>query len=186
MSMKFSFTLDDDDLKYFAGLLRDARKYAKSGEQGEIISAVRGVVAKARATPKLPSFASEAIDDLEALINMVEDKDWALPRPIADRVLAALAYFAQPEDLIPDAVPGLGFLDDAIMIKIVEGEFRHDLEGYRKFVKFREGAEQRPWTSIARERLPRRLREKRDELRAEVERKNARDLEKGYRGLIRW
>lgn len=186
MSMKFSFSLDDEDLKYFQGLLRDAKKYAKSEDQGEIIAAVRGVVMKARSTPRLPGFASEAIDTLESLINMVEDKDWALPKVIADRVLAGLAYFAQPQDLIPDAVPGLGFLDDAIMIKIVEGEFRHDLEGYRKFVKFRAGAEQRPWTAIAQNRLPRRMREKRDELRAEIERKKAVDEERKGRGLFRW
>ena len=178
MSIKIQFTLDDDDLKYFRNLVGEARKYAQDRDASEIIATVRGVVSRARQSPKLPSFAAEAIDDLEHLIDMVEDKDWALPKAISDRVIAAVAYFAQPQDLIPDHVPGLGFLDDAIMIKIVAQEFEYDLDGYRTFRHFREGAEQRPWTDIARERLPRRLKEKRDEIRAKIELKKSKRAEK--------
>jgi uncharacterized membrane protein YkvA (DUF1232 family) len=77
--------------------------------------------------------------------------------------------------LIPDQVPGLGFLDDAIMIKIAEDEFRHELWGYRKFASFRSGAEVRPWTTVAKQRLPQRLVEQRRKIRADVEsRKRAR------------
>ena len=186
MSFRFTFTLDDEDLKYFERLLRDAKKYAKDKEPGEIIGAVHALVSKVREAPRLPGFAREAIDTLESLIDMIEDKDWALPKVIADRVLASLAYFAAPQDLIPDHVPGLGFLDDAIMIKIVETEFDDDLTGYRKFRRFRDGAEQRPWTGVAKDRLPRRLKEKRDEIRKEIElRKEKAEARKG-RGFFRW
>jgi len=186
MPMKFSFTIEDEDLKYFQRLLKDAKKYAAGKNNAEIIAGVREVVDAARKTPRLPSFAAEAIDNLEALIDMVEDQDFALPKSIADRVVTALAYFAHPEDLIPDHVPGLGFLDDAIMIKIVEEDFQYDLQGYRKFCKFRAGAEQRPWTSVARERLPRRLKEKRDEIRNEIEQKKEKAEAREGKSLFRW
>ena len=186
MTMKFSFTLDAEDLKYFQRLLRDARKYSKEEDSDALIRAVRKVVEDARKTVRLPSFAEEAIDTLEAMIDMVEDSDWALPRATAAKVLAALAYFAQPDDLIPDHIPGLGFLDDAIMIKIVETDFKHELWGYRKFSKFRGGAEQRPWTKVARERLPRRLKEKRDEIREEVSLRREKAQAREGKGLFRW
>jgi uncharacterized membrane protein YkvA (DUF1232 family) len=187
MSIKISFALDDDDLKYFQHLIREARKYAQGRDASEIVAAVRGTVSKARQTPKLPGFAAEAIDTLESLIDMVEDKDWTLPKPIAERVVAALAYFAHPQDLIPDHVPGLGFLDDAIMIKIIAGEFEYDLEGYEEFRRFRDGAEQRPWTEVARERLPRRLKEKRDEIRTKIEARKAKRAQKRRAGgLLRF
>ena len=81
--------------------------------------------------------------------------------------------------MIPDDIPVLGFLDDAIMIKFVEEQFKHELSAFRKFRKFHRGAEQRPWTKVASERLPGRLSAMRVKLRAEVERKNQADADRG-------
>ncbi len=66
-------------------------------------------------------------------------------------------------------------------MKFVEDEFKHELWAYRKFRKFREGAEQRPWTNVARERLPKRLVEFRKELRAKVKAKVTQDKAKASR-----
>jgi uncharacterized membrane protein YkvA (DUF1232 family) len=122
-----------------------------------------------RQTKKIPSFVSEAVTVLEDLVKMIQDADYEIPKAPKSEVLGALAYFANPEDLIPDQVPGLGFLDDAIMIKILEEEFKQELWGFRQFVKFRSGAEQRPWTSVARGRQPQRLLEQRRKIREQVE-----------------
>ena len=51
--------------------------------------------------------------------------------------MSALAYFAEPEDLIPDDIPGLGFLDDAIMIELICRELRHEIEAYQDFRDYR-------------------------------------------------
>ena len=135
-------------------------------------------VRKAR---KTPNFVLEAIATLEDLTKIIEDEDYKAPKAIRSQVLAALAYFGNPDDLIPDEIPVLGFLDDAIMVKFVEDEFKHELAGYRKFRRFRDGAEQRPWTPIAGERLPKRLLEKRARIREEIEAKKQRDEDKGTR-----
>ncbi|MGF1592491.1 MAG: YkvA family protein [Kiloniellaceae bacterium] len=42
--------------------------------------------------------------------------DPATPRPVKAMLLAALAYFIVPIDLIPDFVAGLGFTDDATVL----------------------------------------------------------------------
>lgn len=174
-NFKISFSLEESDVDYFRKLFRDARKTAAEQDQGEIITAVQALIGRVRQTKKTPKFVTETVTILEDLVKMIQDEDYELPKGPRVEVLAALSYFANPEDLIPDQVPGLGFLDDAIMIKIAEEEFRHELWGYRKFVKFRAGAEVRPWTTVAKQRLPHRLVEQRRKIRADVEsRKRAR------------
>lgn len=42
--------------------------------------------------------------------------DPATPRPVKAMLLAALAYFVVPSDLIPDFIAGLGFTDDATVL----------------------------------------------------------------------
>jgi uncharacterized membrane protein YkvA (DUF1232 family) len=170
-NFKISFSLEESDVAYFRKLFRDARKTAAGQDVGEIITAVQDLIGRVRQTKKIPTFVAETVTVLEDLVKMIEDEDYELPKAPRAEILAALAYFADPHDLIPDTVPGLGFLDDAIMIKIAEEEFRHELWGYRSFVKFRAGAEVRPWTTVAKVRLPERLVEQRKKIRADVDRR---------------
>ena len=168
-NFKISFSLEESDVAYFRKLFREARKAAAEQDPAEIINSVEELIARVSQTKKIPSFVSEAVTVLEDLVKMIQDADYELPKAPKSEMLGALAYFANPEDLIPDQVPGLGFLDDAIMIKILEEEFKQELWGFRQFVKFRSGAEQRPWTSVARGRLPQRLVEQRKKIREQVE-----------------
>jgi uncharacterized membrane protein YkvA (DUF1232 family) len=182
-SFKVSFTLDEQDVAYFRALFRKAKKAASGKDREEILAAARQLVESVRAIKKTPKFVVTAIEAIEDLVAIIVDEDYRAPAPIAKQVLAALAYFCDPEDLIPDEVPVLGFLDDAIMIKFVEREFKHELSAYRKFRKFRRGAEQRPWTGVAQTRLPARLEEQRRKLRADVERRQKADEKKGVIGF---
>jgi uncharacterized membrane protein YkvA (DUF1232 family) len=160
---KVSFTLDDEDAKYFRSLYNKAKRGAKEQDSAEIIREARGIVKQVRSNKKTPRFVIDAIDVLADLTDLVQDEEYAAPKKVRDTVLAAIAYFSNPDDLIPDSVPGLGFLDDAIMIKFIQDEFQHELWGYRKFRKLRDSSEQRPWSRPARERLAERL--ERDRIR---------------------
>jgi uncharacterized membrane protein YkvA (DUF1232 family) len=178
-SIKVTFKLDEEDAKYFRALFRKAKKAASDLDQDEVLKVTRELAAEVRRNKKTPGFVLEAIGTLEDLTEIIEDEAYNAPQKVRNQVLAALAYFANAEDLIPDDIPVLGFLDDAIMIKFVEQEFRHELQAFRKFRKFHRGAEQRPWTDVASKRLPGRLEAMRAKLRADVDKKIQADVDKG-------
>ncbi len=134
--MRVAFELHDDDLKHFRLIMLEARKSAARMSPEEIVAGARELLAKVG--PKnVPQFVHERLRSLELLIDILVDHEWRLPEKDAGRVLNALAYFCEPEDLIPDHIPGLGLLDDAIMIELVVRELRHELEAYRDFCEFR-------------------------------------------------
>jgi uncharacterized membrane protein YkvA (DUF1232 family) len=82
-------------------------------------------------------FIRHRINRLESMIGMLVDAGWGLEDTDRSRVRQALAYFSEPEDLIPDDIPGLGFIDDAIMIEMVTLELEHEIQAYRDFCVFR-------------------------------------------------
>jgi uncharacterized membrane protein YkvA (DUF1232 family) len=124
------FTLDADDVRYFQRRYRKARA-AETRSSEELLEQTRSIVARAKGSPKTPEFVLEAISTLEDLVHLAEDREYAARPALRNDVLAGLAYFADPDDLVRDDVPGLGLLDDAIVIQLIAKDFRHELRGYR-------------------------------------------------------
>jgi uncharacterized membrane protein YkvA (DUF1232 family) len=184
---KVTFTLDETDANYFRSLYRKAQRGAKELDPAAVIRDARGIVKEVRASKKTPGFVLESIEVLADLVDLIQDEEYAAPKAVRDEVLGAIAYFSSPEDLIPDHVPGLGFLDDALMIKFIEDEFRHELWGYRKFRKTRDSAEQRPWATPASDRLKQRLEADRRRIRAQIEERQAKEAtERKPSGRFGW
>ena len=48
-------------------------------------------------------------------------------------VIAAIIYFVNPFDVIPDFIPGVGYLDDAVVIIFVINSIRGDLDKFLKW-----------------------------------------------------
>jgi uncharacterized membrane protein YkvA (DUF1232 family) len=183
---KVTFTLDESDASYFRNLYRKAKKGAKTQSREQIIKEARAIVKDVQSSKKTPAFVQEAISTLADLVDLIQDSDYNAPQKVQSEVLAALAYFSDPEDLIPDHIPGLGFLDDAIMVKFIEEEFKHELWGYRKFSKSRDSSEQRPWAKTAKDRLDERLATDRKKIRAMIAEREAKEAlkkkSKSHRG----
>ena len=137
MSMRVTFDLDSKDLDYFRSVFRRARAAAENADEAEIISKARAVIDQVR-NAEVPVFVQQRIEKLESLIGMVEDQEWALASPERKNVLSALSYFAEPQDIIPDSVPVVGYLDDAIMIELVVRELQHEIEAFSDFCRYRE------------------------------------------------
>ena len=55
----------------------------------------------------------------------------------ANILLAMFVYFSDPEDILPDHIPVIGYLDDVIIIELVTREMQHVREAYDDFRSFR-------------------------------------------------
>jgi uncharacterized membrane protein YkvA (DUF1232 family) len=143
MPLDITFTLSDQDLNHFQSIVDKARKaIAGTESHATIEAAARQLIDDAKSSD-LPEFIADRLTKLEIVINMVGDQEWQLSEEERNRVLGALVYFCDPEDIIPDHIPGLGFLDDAIYVEIVIRELRAEIESYEEFCEYRKKEEER-------------------------------------------
>ena len=137
MSLEVKFTLSDEDLKRFQDIVDAARSNMDEEHSMEQIEAAAKQLIREAQNSELPDFVAIRMKKLDLVINMVNDKEWQLSEDERRHVMSALAYLCDPEDLIPDHIPGLGFLDDAIYAEIVLGALQNEIALYQEFCDFR-------------------------------------------------
>jgi uncharacterized membrane protein YkvA (DUF1232 family) len=147
MPLTITFDLSDRDLAHLGDVVNKAKAKAASLGEGDVLQSARDLIEETRGID-VPDFIRERLDKLQLLIRMLEDRVWELSGEDRARITNALAYFADPDDIIPDNVPGFGLLDDAVVIDLACQELRHDMEAYQDFCKFRESEEQRRGKSV--------------------------------------
>ena len=178
MGLKLSFELSDRDLHYFRESLRQSREAVRDAEEKEIVDAVAHVLDEIRGNEPLPDFVGERIPQLELLIQMLADDEWQLPTADRERLLAMFVYFSDPEDIMPDDIPVIGYLDDVIIIELVTREMQHVRDAYDDFRKFRRDFDAKNSNvdgAIRRDRLDRR----RQQLHQRMQRRTQRGKKTG-------
>lgn len=169
--MNISFDLSEEDLDHFREVMKRAREAAKGKDLKLIVSSACDLMKQVNSS-QTSDFIRDRMSVIETLIGMVMDSSWGLEEEDRQRVVEALAYFSESDDLIPDDIPGLGFLDDAIMVEIVSEELKHEIQAYRDFVVYRsaeqarmgddaEELEREDWLETRRQQLHSRMRRRR-------------------------
>ncbi|TJX15149.1 DUF1232 domain-containing protein [Tissierella creatinini] len=80
-----------------------------------------------------------AIDDLFLFISIV--KAWIkgeyreIPIGTIIGIFGALIYFVSPVDVIPDFIPGIGYIDDIFIISLVVKQAHSDLQRYKAWME---------------------------------------------------
>lgn len=137
MPLSFNFELSDQDLNHIQKAIAAAQQAAAGKSDAEVTAAARALLVSANEV-QVPDFIRERLVQLDSLIAMLGDEAWALPDEDRARVKAAMAYFSEAEDLIPDTIPVLGYLDDAIAIELSVRELKHEIDAYSEFCEYRQ------------------------------------------------
>lgn len=143
MSVDITITLSNDDLRRFQDSI-DKGKLAICDEKKarEVEETASALIEKAREID-LPQFISDRLLKLQILLNMIRDDEWKLSDEECSSIRSALYYFIDPDDVIPDHIPGIGFLDDAMYAEIVIQELATEIRMYQEFCQFRIAEENR-------------------------------------------
>ena len=163
-SLRINFELGPKDIEYFRNRLSNARKNRALRDDDRVILAAEALAVKAMESDP-PTFVVSRMLTLQNMVDMLKDRDWNLVCEDRDRVLEVLAYFADPNDIIPDDLPGIGFLDDTIMVDLAAMDLAPELEAYAEFCANREDlakqeADAQP-LKVARDELQSRMRRRR-------------------------
>jgi uncharacterized membrane protein YkvA (DUF1232 family) len=162
--------LSDRDLRHFRRELHKTRESVQIADDEDILAAAVDLVGAMRLT-ELPDFVAERLEKLETLLAMANDAQWPLQEKERSPILAGLAYLCDPEDLIPDDIPGIGMLDDAVMIELVFRELAHELEAYEDFRDFRAALLKNPGKQGTPEEIEAKLQKRREQLMARMRRR---------------
>lgn len=171
MSLTINIDLSDRDLQHFVDMQEAASKAAADKSNAEVVQATMELLTKAQQSDP-PEFIKSRLLVLDTMLAMARDEAWALSEEDIAKVRSALVYFAAASDAIPDNVPVLGFLDDAIMIELCARDLCHELDAYNDFCDFRDREAARrglnpetlgraDWLSGRREELQERMRRRR-------------------------
>jgi uncharacterized membrane protein YkvA (DUF1232 family) len=179
MSISLNFELNDNDLEHFQAALTASRKAAENRTPEEVIECASKLLADAQKV-HIPDFIKARLLRLDDMIAMIRDEGWAMPEADRQRVLSALVYFCDPQDVIPDNVAVLGFLDDAIMIELSVRELKHELDAYDDFCDYRQHEASRRGMDPAKVGRADWLDSRRDELIDRMHTRRERDFGVGY------
>lgn len=137
MPVKIVLELSDDDLSYFRRVMDAVWKRNAKRAEKELLDGARRLL-RQTSKAKAPEYVRNRLEDMGVLLTLLEDSEWPLEAEDRRRIVAAVGYFAVPKDMIPDKIPGIGLLDDALMAELVVRDLKHELDGYRDFCKYRD------------------------------------------------
>lgn len=179
MSLTLNFELNDRDLEHFHAAMEASKKAAEGKTDAEIIENAGRLLADAQKV-RIPDFILNRLLRLDDMIAMLRDDAWSLDAADRERVLSALVYFNNPNDVIADSVPVLGYLDDAVMIEMCVRDLQHELDAYDDFCDFRQRQAERLGLDPAKVGRADWLGGRREELVDRMHQRRERDFGIGY------
>jgi uncharacterized membrane protein YkvA (DUF1232 family) len=119
-------------IRIFRAIVGEADRYQQQPSQADALARRAEVRAEKHRGP-----LHRVWDDLTTFFRLL--RAWArghyrlAPWKTVSLIIGAVVYFMSPIDMIPDLLPGLGFLDDAFIIGWVMRSVRQDVDDFRRW-----------------------------------------------------
>ncbi|TWI04929.1 uncharacterized protein DUF1232 [Luteimonas cucumeris] len=143
-------SIDADQVATFDALLHDINPDAERVDAARLSQLAGWLLSLPQDEAR--DVLDERLLRIEELRMMIDDPDWDCADSDCRRVRQLLAYLDQPQDLIPDAIPLLGRLDDVLLLELAWPAVADEAEEYRDFMLYRrawhpdgDGAQQRAY-----------------------------------------
>lgn len=134
--MRITLELEPADIERFTAAFERVRSATRSIDEVDVIDAAKYALDHLE-TSHAPTYVRKRLVEVQRLIVMLEDGCWALADPERSDVVETLAYFGDPDDLIPDHIEVFGLLDDAVMLELLLRRLRKVRHAYADFCQFR-------------------------------------------------
>lgn len=131
-----AYSLDPARVAEFNAIIQAVAPGAAAVDATVIAELARGLVGEG-GNERMASMMRR-LDEARSLESMADDAAWRLPAPDAERIETVMAYLERKDDLIPDEVPVLGMLDDAVLVELAQRALQREVEDYADFCRFRE------------------------------------------------
>ncbi|HTD29378.1 MAG TPA: YkvA family protein [Xanthomonadaceae bacterium] len=179
MPISINIELSDKDIERLNEAVKTSSQNADKASIDAVTAAATRLMVEAD-KGEVPEFIAKRLHRLDQMIAMVRDEGWAMGSEDVQRVLSALAYFVNPNDLIADSTPVLGYLDDAIMIELCERQLNPELGAYAEFCHYRHDEAERRGLDPAAVGRADWLADRRQELQDRMHRHRERGFGTGY------
>ena len=107
-------------------------KLARNGKPEDIQKIDHQFANKLARLEKDGKASRKMLDQLRVLWKMLKTPDDVVPFKSKAWIMAALTYFVSPIDLVPDALGVPGYMDDAMIVRIVFNRLGPDIEAFEK------------------------------------------------------
>ncbi len=131
-----SLELKDEALHRFNKLVRTVDPDHDDFTADQIAGAARRVL-RAAAKGQDSTFIKVRMRRAGEMRAALKDKQWEISNPIDAKMRDLVAYLGDSNGLIPNDLPIVGLLDDAILVDVAMDALRNELDEYADFCRFR-------------------------------------------------
>lgn len=132
-----NYCLAPTAVERFNSLLQRLGRRQPPLDRDQVVSAARELC-DCNLLPIEPPSIHERMRRVETAVRMVDDPDWETVDEAVDTARLVIGYTQGTDDLIPDWVPKVGRLDDAIVVDAAWPRLADEIESYLDFCRLRD------------------------------------------------